>query len=184
MTMASKTTSLHKKKSPKKVRIAVLTISDSKYTYHWTGREGVETEDVSGKGIISKLKEFGHPLVFYCIVPDHAGMILETVDHIIATFSPDAVITTGGTGIGPRDVTIEAMEPSFDKVITGFGEIFRLESMKEVGNAAMLSRATAGVYSGVCVFCLPGSPNASETGTDLILREIGHLIKHVKENKL
>jgi molybdenum cofactor biosynthesis protein B len=179
--MASETTAVHKKKSPKKVKAAVITISDSKYTYKWTGRDGIETEDISGKEIISKLKKSGHEVVFYCIIPDHAGMILETVDYVAATFSPEVIITTGGTGIGNRDVTIEAMEPSFDKIINGFGEMFRQESIKDVGNAAMLSRATAGLYNGVVIFCLPGSPNASMTGTTLIMSEIGHFVKHASK---
>jgi molybdenum cofactor biosynthesis protein B len=179
--MASKTTEIHKKKSPKKVKTAVITISDSKYTYHWTGEKGVETEDVSGKNIAKSLTNAGHEVVFYCIIPDHAGMIVETIDHVASTYSADAIITTGGTGIGPRDVTIEALEALLDKKLDGFGELFRLESIKEVGNAAMMSRATAGVFGEVVVFCLPGSPNAVETGIDLILKEIGHLVKHAKE---
>src|SRR3990172_8125454 len=179
--MASKTTAAHKKKSPKSVKTAVVTISDSKHRYHWIGGKGVETKDLSGNRIITGLREKGHEVVFYCIIPDHAGLILETVDHIASTYSPDVIITTGGTGIGPRDVTIEAMESCFDKIVNGFGELFRLESMKEVGKAAMISRATAGIYNGVIVFCLPGSPNACETGMNLILQEIGHLVKHLKE---
>jgi molybdenum cofactor biosynthesis protein B len=180
--MASETTAAHKKKSPNNVRISVITISDSKYTYHWTGKDGVETEDVSGKSIISKLKEAGHELVFYCIIPDHEEMIIDTVEHIIATYSPDAIVTTGGTGIGPRDVTIEAVESVFEKSLSGFGELFRQISLREVGNAAMLSRATAGLLNGVVIFCLPGSPNACETGIGLILEEIRHVVKHAKEN--
>jgi molybdenum cofactor biosynthesis protein B len=179
--MASDTTAMHKKKSPRSVRIAVITVSDSKYAYHWTGKKGVETEDVSGKIIGSMIKKEGHEQVFYTLVPDHAGMILEAVDHISSLYSPDAIIATGGTGLGPRDVTIETLEPLFEKVIPGFGEIFRYESAKEIGNATMLSRATAGLYNGVVIFCLPGSPNACETGTKLILKEIKHIIKHVKE---
>ncbi|MFV2041018.1 MAG: molybdenum cofactor biosynthesis protein B [Candidatus Hydrothermarchaeales archaeon] len=179
--MASETTSKHKHKSPKKVRVAVITISDSKYGYLWTGSEGPETEDLSGKDIISQLKTEGHEIVFYCIIPDHAGMIVETIDHITETYCPDAVITTGGTGVGPRDVTIEAADALFDKKLDGFGELFRLESMKEVGRAAMLSRAAAGTIEGTLLFCLPGSPNAVDTGIKLILSEIGHLVKHAKE---
>jgi molybdenum cofactor biosynthesis protein B len=179
--MASATTEVHKKKSPKSARVAVITISDSKYTYHWTGEKGVETEDISGKNIAKSLTGAGHMVVFYCIIPDHAGMIVETIDHVASTYSPDAIITTGGTGIGPRDVTIEAMEALLDKKLDGFGELFRLESIKEVGNAAMLSRATAGVFGEVVLFCLPGSPNAVDTGMGLILKEIGHLVKHARE---
>jgi molybdenum cofactor biosynthesis protein B len=179
--MVSKTTILHRKHSPDKIKIAVVTISDSKYTYHWTGKKGVETKDISGEKIMGRTKEEGHEVVFYCIIPDHPGMILETVDHIVSIYTPDAIITTGGTGLGPRDVTIEAMEPFFEKTIAGFGELFRQKSIEEVGNAAMLSRATAGLYDGVAIFCLPGSPNACETGLSLILEEAGHIIKHARE---
>jgi molybdenum cofactor biosynthesis protein B len=179
--MASETTSEHKHKSPKNVMVAVITISDSKYGYLWIGSGGSETEDLSGKGIISELKSEGHEIVFYCIIPDHAGMIVETIDHVAKTYGPDAIITTGGTGIGPRDVTIEAADALFDKKLDGFGELFRFESIKEVGRAAMLSRATAGIYEGTMLFCLPGSPNAVATGMKLILSEIGHLVKHAKE---
>ena len=179
--MASDTTSKHKHKSPKKVSVAVITISDSKYGYLWIGSDGPETEDISGKDIISELKAEGHEIVFYCIIPDHAGMIVETIDHITETYGPDAVITTGGTGVGPRDVTIEAVDTLFDKKLDGFGELFRIESIKEVGRAAMLSRAAAGVFGDTMLFCLPGSPNAVATGMKLILSEIGHLVKHAKE---
>ncbi len=179
--MVGRTSEKHRKESPKKVKIAVITISDSKHTYRWTGKKGEENEDVSGKNIISSIKKAGHILVFYTIVPDHEGMILEAIDHISSTFSPDAIITTGGTGLGPRDVTVEAVESIFDKRLDGFGEMFRYESMKEVGRAAMLSRSTAGTYSGVVVFCLPGSPSACETGVRLILDEIGHIVKHTRE---
>jgi len=182
--MVSKTTEEHKRKAPIKVRVAVITISDSKHDFHWTGSKGIETEDISGKSIISKFEGVGHEVVFYTVVPDHAGTILETVDQISSDFAPDVVITTGGTGLGPRDVTIEALEPVFDKTLPGFGELFRYESLKEVGYAAMLTRATAGLYNGTLIFCLPGSPSACETGLKLILKEVGHAVKHSKEKKV
>jgi len=179
--MPSKSTEEHKSKAPLKVRVAVVTISDSKYAYHWTGEKGVENEDISGKKIQKALTAGGHDICFYTVIPDHAGMIIETIDHAVEVYCPDAIITTGGTGLGPRDVTIETLEPEFDKILTGFGEVFRYESMNEIGTAAMLSRATAGTYDGTMVFCLPGSPNACETGTKLILKELGHIVKHIKE---
>ncbi len=182
--MASKTSEEHKKKSPIKVRVAVITISDSKHAFHWAGSKGVETEDVSGKSLVTRFQKEGHEVVFYTVVPDHAGTILETVDQISSDFAPDAIITTGGTGLGPRDVTIEALEPVFDKTLPGFGELFRYESLKEIGYATMLTRATAGLYNGIVIFCLPGSPSACETGLKLILKEIGHAVKHSKEKKI
>lgn len=178
----SDTTARHKAEAPKSLRAAVMTISDSKYDYLWSKNKSLEeAEDVSGRYIIDTLKKNDHEVVFYTIVPDHEGVIVETLDHISSTYAPDIVITSGGTGIGERDVTIEALESVFDKKIEGFGELFRKISFDEVGSAALLSRATAGVCGGVVVFALPGSPDAVKTGMRLILKEAGHIVKHVRE---
>lgn len=175
----SETTARHRAEAPEKVRVAVITISDSKFEYVWTKRESLEEkEDVSGRLIVEALKRAGHEVVFYTIVPDHAELISGMVDHIIDRYSPEAIITTGGTGIGPRDVTLEALEAMYDKALPGFGELFRQRSFEEVGNAAMLSRAGCGVISGVVVFSLPGSPSAAELGVELVLSELPHLVKH------
>ncbi len=175
----SETTARHRAEAPEKVRVAVITISDSKFEYLWTKNENLEEkEDISGKLIVEALRQAGHEVVFYTIVPDHAELISGMVDHIIERYSPEAIVTTGGTGIGTRDVTLEALEPMYEKTLPGFGELFRQLSFKEVGNAAMLTRAACGVVSGVVVFSLPGSPNAVKVGVKLILSELPHLAKH------
>ena len=93
----------------------------------------------------------------------------------------DVVLVTGGTGLAPRDVTIEAVEPLFDKGIPGFGELFRMLSFAEIGAAAMLSRATAGLASGRAIFLLPGSPAALELALSrLVLPEIAHLLAQAR----
>lgn len=178
----SRTTAKHKSEAPKNVRAAVITISDSKFDYMWSKNKSLEeTDDVSGKYIVRQLRKKGNEVVFYTLVPDHEGIIGETIDHIVATYAPDIIITTGGTGIGSRDVTIEAVKSIFEKNIEGFGELFRKKSFEKLGSAALLTRATAGVYSGVVIFSLPGSPDAVKTGMEIILREAGHIIKHVRE---
>jgi molybdenum cofactor biosynthesis protein B len=177
----SETTRKHREEAPQSVKAAVITISDSKFEYLWTKDEKLEeTEDVSGKLIVDALKKAGHEVVFYTIIPDHAGLIAEMVDYIIDRYSPEAIITTGGTGIGPRDVTIEALQSLYEKSLEGFGELFRQRSFAEIGSAAMLSRASCGVISGTIVFSLPGSPNACKLGIELILSELTHLVKHAR----
>ena len=198
----------HKKKAPKSVNVAVITLSDSKYRdylnfrkfsifdvcktesrnrqnqelVHTSGQslEGTENNDISGKLIKDALKE-NNNLVFYSIIPDDAGLLISTVNHIIEEYNVDIIITTGGTGIGPRDITIETLKDVFDKELNGFGEIFRYESYKELGTGAILSRATSGVYKGKLIVSMPGSPNAVSLGLKIILPELRHLVKHLKE---
>jgi len=180
--MTSKTSKMHKEKAPKSVRASVITVSDSKFDYLWSQNKKLdETKDVSGKNLADSLKKAGHEVVFYTIVPDHEGVILEMIDHIAATYSPDVIITTGGTGVSNRDVTVEAVSSILEKELEGFGEIFRSKSYEKLGEIAILSRAIAGVYDDTLIFALPGSPDAVKTGIAIILKELGHLVKHVRE---
>jgi molybdenum cofactor biosynthesis protein B len=93
----------------------------------------------------------------------------------------DVIITTGGTGIGERDITIETLKKIFDKELDGFGEIFRYETYQELGTGALLTRATAGVYKKTLIISMPGSPNAVKLGLKIILPELGHLVKHLRD---
>jgi len=94
----------------------------------------------------------------------------------------DAIVTCGGTGIGPTDVTIETVQPLLEKEILGFGEIFRTLGYEQIGSAVILTRALAGVSRGKVVFCIPGSPQAvSLCLKKLILPEVGHIVKHARE---
>lgn len=176
------TTEEHKAQAPRILKASVVTVSDSKFDYLWSKNKTLEeTEDASGKLIIEELKKAGHEVVFYTLVPDHEGLIIEMVDHIVRTYFPDIIIITGGTGVGKRDVTVEALSSIFDKTLEGFGELFRRESYEKLGSAALLSRAVAGVYEDVVVFALPGSPDAVKTGMSIIIEEAPHLVKHVRE---
>ena len=173
-----KTYEMHKKDAPKKLKFAVITISDSKYL-NFCRKENIE--DKSGETIISKLREKQHEIVFYTVVPDQPEMICGIIEYVIDRFSPDVIVTTGGTGVSYYDVTIETLKNLFDKEIDGFGELFRKLSFEQIGTSALLSRATAGVYCGVVIFSLPGSPQAVEMGIGIILEEAPHIAKHARE---
>ena len=174
--MKSESMKEHKKQAPKSVNGAVVTLSDSKYKDFLQ----CEDSDISGSLIKDALNERNN-LVFYSVIPDDAGLLVSTIDHIIENYGVDVIITTGGTGIGPRDITIETLKPLFDKELNGFGEIFRYESYKELGTGAILSRATAGVYKNKLIIALPGSPNAVGLGLKIVVPELGHLVKHLMD---
>jgi len=174
--MKSESMKEHKKQAPKSVNGAVITLSDSKYNDFLLNKDS----DVSGSLIKDALSE-KHKLIFYSVIPDDAGLLVSTIDHIIEKYDVAVIITTGGTGIGPRDITIETLKPLFNKELSGFGEIFRYESYKELGTGAILSRATAGVYKGKLLIALPGSPNAVSLGLKIVMPELGHLVKHLRD---
>jgi molybdopterin adenylyltransferase len=132
-------------------------------------------EDLSGKVILEKIKAAGHN-ARYSLLQD--GFVLR---EAVEKSDADAIVICGGTGLTQLDLTIEAIEPLFEKSLPGFGEIFRYKSLAEVGTRAILTRAAAGVYHGRPVFCLPGSPGAARLGIDLILAEIWHILGHIRE---
>ncbi len=174
----SETTREHREHAPQHVRAAVITVSDSKFELFCRGDSG---QDTAGMAIREALSGAGHRVVFYTVVPDHAKVISGMVEYAVERHAPDAVILTGGTGAGSRDVTIEALEAMFDKHLPGFGELFRARSMQEVGGASMLTRATCGIVGRTLVFAFPGSPAACRLGMELLLPELGHMVKHVRE---
>jgi molybdopterin adenylyltransferase len=133
-------------------------------------------EDLSGEVILEQIKAEGY-LARYRLLPDGVEIIRESVEKSDA----DAIVICGGTGLTHLDLTLEAIEPLFEKTLPGFGEIFRWRSLEEVGTRAMLTRAAAGIHRGKPVFCIPGSPNAARLGMELILAEISHIIKHIDE---
>lgn len=146
---------------------AVLTISDSR----------TRETDRGGRTIIDGLEAAGQRVAAYEIVPDEPERIDSWLEMWIADSGIDAVFTTGGTGMSRRDTTIEVVERRLDKPLTGFGELFRMLSFEEIGAAAMLSRAVAGLAGGTFIFSMPGSPNAVRLAMDrLILPELEHLL--------
>lgn len=146
--------------------MAVLTVSSSRTL----------DEDPSGEAIEAMIgAEEETELVTRELVGDDPGAIGDAVDGFLADDRVDAVVTTGGTGITPDDVTIETVEDRFEKELPGFGETFRRRSESEVGLMIVGTRATAGVAEGTVLFALPGSENAARTGTEIVLGVVGHL---------
>ncbi|MEM2047432.1 MAG: molybdenum cofactor biosynthesis protein B [Candidatus Jordarchaeales archaeon] len=166
------------RKNAGSLNFALIIISDTRYR-EW--KEGKESSDETTPVFRRLVEEAGHKLILRDVVPDEAEMIIEAVKRA-ANSGADVIVTSGGTGFSRRDVTLEALSQLFEKRIPGFGELLRFESYNEIGSAAMLTRADAGVYKGTPIFCLPGSPNAVYTAlTKLILPEAGHLAFHIKE---
>ena len=139
--------------------IAVITISDTRTT----------ADDKSGNTLAARVTKAGHTLVDRMIVRDDVRQIRAAVRKLVKRKDIDVIISTGGTGLTGRDVTIEAMRPLFDKEIEGFGVVFHMISFQKINTSTIQSRATAGVISGTYVFCLPGSPGACRDGWDEIL---------------
>jgi len=141
------------------LRISVLVVSDTRTA---------ET-DTSGKTLAERLTKAGHTLAEKCFVPDDIYQIRAVLSRWIVDPAVDIVLTTGGTGLTGRDGTPEAVKPLFDKLIEGFGEMFRWVSFEEISTSTIQSRVTAGVANGTYIFCLPGSSGACRTGWDKIL---------------
>ena len=141
------------------VRIAVLTVSDTRSL----------AEDRSGQTLVDRLTEAGHQLAAREIVPDERAEIAQQLQRWIDDPAVDVVISTGGTGLTGRDVTVEAHRDIYEKEIDAFGTVFTMVSMQKIGTSAVQSRATAGVAGGTYLFALPGSPGACRDAWDEIL---------------
>ena len=117
--------------------------------------------------------------MYHQVVTDDQQIITATLQSVIQNEQPQVILMNGGTGITKKDVTIEAVDQMFTKVLSAFGSLFANLSFKEIGSAAFLSRATAGVIDNTVVFCMPGSINACKLAcSELIFPELGHLVKH------
>jgi len=171
----------HKDKSKGQTyTVAVITVSTSRYEKFGDSEAPDKCEDESGKIISELLVTAGHK-VQYCLLPDDMLRIRTDLMYLLDE-GADAAIVCGGTGITRGDVTIEAVTPLLQKVIPGFGEIFRLKSYEEIGTASLLSRAIAGSVNDKAVFCIPGSPNAARLAlTQIIVPELGHVVSHIRK---
>ncbi len=141
------------------VRIAILTVSDSRSL----------EEDRSGQVLVDRLQAAGHILADRQIMPDERTEIADQLRAWVADPEVDVVISTGGTGLTGRDVSVEAHRDVYEKEIEAFGTVFTIVSMKKIGTSAVQSRATGGVAGGTYLFALPGSPGACKDGWDEIL---------------
>ncbi|MFQ6074024.1 MAG: molybdenum cofactor biosynthesis protein B [Candidatus Bathyarchaeia archaeon] len=174
----SEATRRHKEEAPTRLGFAIIVCSTRRYQKLIAGEK---VDDESGDLIAELLKQHGHAVIFRRVVPDDESLIKRSLEEALRLRSVDAVVLCGGTGISPRDVTIEAVKPLFRKELHGFGEIFRWLSYQAMGSAAVMTRAVAGVVDGKAVFCIPGSPQAVRLSLErLIIPEAGHIAFHAR----
>ncbi len=148
------------------VRIAVITVSDTR----------TPETDKNAEYLREAIAHAGHSISAYRLIRDEPAQVVAVLDDLTTNTDSQILLWNGGTGISPRDTTYDALAGKLEKTLPGFGEIFRMLSYEEIGAAAMLSRATAGVYRGRIVISTPGSPNAVRLAwEELILPEISHL---------
>ena len=158
----------HKEASPESVSCAVLTVSDSR----------TEEDDESGRILRKKLEQNGHRVVFHAILKNDVNALKDQLEELLALKELQVIITSGGTGAGSRDITVETVSPMLEKRLDGFGELFRYLTYQELGTASIMSRAVSGTIRGKVILCLPGSPGAANLAMDrIILPEISHLVR-------
>jgi len=158
----------HKAKAPQSVRCFVITVSDTR----------TDATDTSGGAIVALLEAAGHLVVGRTIVKDDPALVRGTIERQLANSDVHVIITTGGTGITSRDSTYEAIDTLLQKRLDGFGELFRMLSYEQIGPAAMMSRAAAGLVGGRIVVSLPGSEAAVRLAMErLLIPELGHLVQ-------
>jgi molybdopterin adenylyltransferase len=165
----SQSSETHRRKAADRgpVSVAILTVSDSR----------TPEDDTNGAYLRVRIAAAGHRLVDYRVVRDDPGAVTDTIAALADAGEARVVLVNGGTGISRRDRTFDAVRPLLEKEIPGFGELFRMLSWEQVGSAAMLSRATAGVHRGMIVFSTPGSPAAVRLAWEkLIEPELKHLV--------
>ena len=156
----------HRQEAAAEVRCAVITVSDTR----------TKESDTSGRLIQEALTGAGHVIRAYCIVKDERNDIRRLLHHQIQDAETDAILLSGGTGLSKRDGTYEVVRGCLEKELTGFGELFRYLSYDEIGAAAMMSRATAGVAGDTVVVSMPGSSAAVRLAMEkLILPELAHM---------
>jgi molybdenum cofactor biosynthesis protein B len=158
----------HKAHAPESVRCFIVTVSDTR----------TEATDTSGRTIAALLTAAGHVVAGRTIVRDEPDDVRETLERQLANAGVQAIITTGGTGITSRDSTYEVIAGLLQKRLDGFGELFRMLSFEQIGPAAMMSRACAGIAAGHIVVSLPGSEPAVRLAMErLLIPELGHLVQ-------
>jgi molybdenum cofactor biosynthesis protein B len=158
----------HKAHAPQSVRCFIVTVSDTR----------TEATDTSGPAIADLLTAAGHVVAGRTIVKDDAEMVRGTLERQLAIADVQAIITTGGTGVTARDSTYEVVSSLLQKRLDGFGELFRMLSFQQIGPAAMMSRACAGIVAGHVVVSLPGSEAAVRLALErLLIPELGHLVQ-------
>jgi molybdenum cofactor biosynthesis protein B len=162
----------HREAAPRSVTVGIVTASTSRYS---KALRKESFTDESGDAVEEVLRRAGHNVRRYGVVDDDVRMIRRALFRAIED-GCDAFIVIGGTGVTPRDVTVEALRPLFEKELPGFGELLRIESYRRIGSAAMLSRAIAGIVRRMAVFAFPGSPDGARLAAEIVVQELPHLV--------
>lgn len=159
----------HRSRAPESIDLAILSVSSTRTL----------DEDASGQWMVTAASQKGYQVTAHQVVDDDINAIRQSILGLLAQPAPHAVIVTGGTGITPKDVTIEALQPLFTKELNAFGPLFAQLSYAQIDSAAIMSRACAGVIGNALVFCIPGSKKACQLACNaLIFPELGHLLLH------
>ena len=167
----SESTNQHRKESPHSVACGVITVSDTRT---------MET-DTGGKLLAELLEQFGHRVLVRDLIPDEPERMRTLISSWLARGDLQAILMTGGTGIGQRDQTFETISALLTKPLPGYGELFRMLSYQEIGAAAMLSRAVGGLIGKKVVLTMPGSPAGVRLAMEkVILPELGHLVREAR----
>ncbi len=167
--MASNSTQEHRRKAARPITVSILTVSDTRTL----------DNDLGGQLIAELIQAAGNRVLNRTIVVDETKQIREAARQMIEADGCEALLVTGGTGLAARDCTPEAIEPLFDAVIPGYGELFRILSFAEIGSASMLSRASGGRVGKKVILTMPGSPAGVRLAMEkLIVPEIAHMVHH------
>ena len=161
----------HKRDQETRATFALIVTSDTR----------TPETDETGKRAIQLLEEAGHDVKAHVIVRNDTTQIKKALEGFVGDEGVQVIVTSGGTGIGAKDKTVDAVSKFFDRRLEGFGELFRQISYEEIGVMAMISRATAGIAGGKIIFCLPGSQGAVETAINkIIIPALGHMLWELK----
>lgn len=162
----------HKSAAPRSVGCFVLTVSDTR----------TEATDTGGRAVADLISNAGHIVVGKAIVKDDPDLLRSAIERQCANPDVQVIVTTGGTGITSRDITYEVVDAMLQKRLEGFGELFRFLSYEQIGSAAMMSRAVAGLVAGRIVIALPGSEAAVRLAMEkLVIPELGHLVQQASK---
>jgi molybdopterin adenylyltransferase len=168
----------HRHAAPDVLGVFVVTVSSSRYQKK---KEGQEFTDESGDLAEKTVVASGHRVVGRVLISDDMEMLRDSFENATMMHSVDVVLFLGGTGVSPRDITVDAIRPRFEKELEGFGERLRAVSYAKMGVPALLSRATAGVTHGKLILCLPGSPDGVRTALELFMPDLAHVIYLARE---
>ena len=162
----------HRREAQRRLKIVLVTVSSSRYAKM---KSGADYADEAGDVAASVARKAGHDLTHRSLVSDDRAMIRREVKRFLSGHD-DVLLMAGGTGLSPRDITVETVRPFLEKELDGFGELVRRLGYNEVGSAAALTRATAGVAAGKLIICMPGSPGAVQTAMNAFVGEFPHMV--------